>query len=265
MGHKMKTFLKSLTALGAVAAFASLGLAQLPNQPYVIPGGGLDLGPYSVQDQTTAMDANGVYRTDDLRSAAYDNFTLNTAYNLNGICWTGAYADPLPMSPSETDFIIAIWGDSSGAPDIAGGPVLTWALDGGTAGSSGPDVTVTSSGITGPANAAVGNEGGPGFHYDADITGTLPAGDYWISIISDQTFDNPDPIIDPEWQWQQGDGPNDGFYREDYAPDPDQLLELITDKDLAFQLKGAVVPEPSGLVMAFLGLCTAGLLRRKRG
>lgn len=264
MGHKMKTLLKSLTTLGAVAAFATHGVAALPNQPAIDPGG-LDLGPYSVQDQTTALDANNVYRDDDFRSAAYDNFTLTDAYNLDGICWSGAYADPLPNDPSETDFIIAIWGDSSGAPDIAGGPVLTWALDGGLAGASGPDVTVAPSGFAAPANPGVGNLGGPGFHYDADITGTLPAGDYWISIISDQTFASPDPIIDPEWQWQQGDGPDDGFYLEDFAPDPDVTLELVDGKDLAFQLKGSVVPEPSGFLMALLGLCAAGLLRRKRG
>ena len=115
----MKTLTRPLAVLSVVAFIASQAAAQLPDQPHTIPPTG-DYGPYSVQDRSTALDANGVYRDDDFRSAAYDNFNLSNGYNLDGVCWTGIYADPLPDAPAETDFIVAIWGDD-GDDQMEGG------------------------------------------------------------------------------------------------------------------------------------------------
>ena len=202
---------------------------------------------------------------------AYDNFSLTADYNIDGISWSGIYVEPLPASPSDTDFTIEIWGAPAGVPNLAGEALHTFVIEGGaTAGTGGADLVVT--GLlshTSPATTtSVG--GGPVFLYNAPLATTpLAAGDYWISVIADQRFDNPDPLVDPEWQWHLGTGPADGFYSYDrlFDPAPPGTLEigsLQLDKDLAFELKGSIVPEPSGIAMALFALSTVGFLGRKR-
>jgi len=236
----------------ACISFAAVqASAALPNQPSTQPATG-DHGVYSVTNQALGG-------SDPKAAIAYDNFSLSDAYNLSGISWTGVFAEPLPAARSEMDFIVSIWGDLGGAPDLSSAPVLQWALDSGFAGGSGSDVTATPNGDVSPSTSTTPG-GGEGFDYSAGISGTLGSGSYWISIQADQLFDNLDPIVDPEWQWHLGSGPNDGFYLEDLAIN--QELVRNTDKDLAFSLQGAVVPEPtSGLLL----LCGAfGLLLTRR-
>lgn len=242
--------------LGAVCLFIPAAQAlALPNQPRLEPVvEPSEHGVYSVTDQALGG-------SDPAAAIAYDNFTLSSGYILSGVSWAGVYAEPLPGARSQTDFIISIWGDSGGAPDLAAGSLMSWSLDGGFAGGSGPDVTVTSNGdFSSPTSTTPG--GGEGFDYSASVSGMLSAGQYWISIQADQLFDNVAPVVDPEWQWHIGDGPNDGFYFEDLAIN--QELVRTIDKDLAFSLQGTIVPEPSSVLLGMVGFFTVGMLRRRR-
>lgn len=257
MGPLMKTLLASMLGVGATVFVATSAQAQLPAQPFVIPSDG-DYGSYAVQDQAVGPE-------DEALAKSYDNFTLTAGYHIEGISWSGIYAEPLPVSPSETDFLIEIWADADGKPNLAV-PLHTIGLNGGTAGTSGPDVSVTALGHTSPAtNATPG--GGPAFGYDASLSAvTLPPGDYWISVLADQRFDN-QVEIDPEWQWHLGMGPSDGFYAFDRLLDPVGTPEygfLQEGKDLAFELRGTLVPEPSAIGLAMLATLSALAFRRRR-
>jgi len=252
---------KRLFALTALALMASQSLATLPDQLTTTepaPGSDTDHGHYSVQEQTLGA-------ADPWRAIAYDNFSLSSSYNITGIDWVGIYAEPLPASPSDTDFIVQIWGDSSGVPDISS-PLHTFTFEGGaTAGTGGGNLSVTANGdISSSTSTTVG--GGPGFDYSATIASTLlTAGDYWISIIADQLFDHPSEV-DPECQWHTGTGPADGFYAFDAVLDPVNTPGygiLQPDKDLAFAIRGTLVPEPQTALMVLMGLSMAGLLRRR--
>ena len=82
----------------------------------------------------------------------------------------------------------------------------------------GPDLTVTALGHVSPMTDATPGDG-PAFHYEGAVAPIdLAAGDYWISILANQLFDNEEPIYDPEWQWHLGDGPGDGFTAYDRYP-----------------------------------------------
>jgi len=252
----MKSFLKPFVLLGALAFLAPQAMAQIVNQT---PVG--NSGEFAAQDQTVGP-------TDPWLAKAYDNFTLTQDILIEGFCWHGLYAEPFPAARADTDFIIEIWDvdPNNQLPDVAGGALLTFTFEGGVvAGTSGSDLTVTDMGYD---SAPAGNSPGGGdvFHYDATLAnGTaLAAGDYWISILADQTFPNPFPKVDPEWQWHFA-GAGDGFTtfdRTTMPPGTNQQGLLVPGKDLAFAIKG--VPEPSTILMALCGLAPLGLLRRKR-
>lgn len=255
----MKSYLKPFAAFCVVAFMATQAMAQLVNQ---LPPVG-ETGAFAVQDQA-------IGNTDPWLAMTFDNFTLTTDSVIDGFSWAGLYAEPLPAAISDTDFIVQIWDVDSGnsLPDVWGGPLLTFTFEGGVvAGQGGADLTVTPE--TGYTSAAIPNitpGGGEVFHYDATVASTpLAAGDYWISILADQRFDNADPIIDPEWQWHFGTGPGDGFTyfdRQNQPPGTNRQGLLQEGKDMAFAING--VPEPSTIVMALFGLAPLGLLRRKR-
>lgn len=244
----------SICSLCAALIFASSPLlAALPAQAPIEPATG-DHGAYSVQNQDLNIDPD--------RAIAYDNFSLSGDYTLTGIAWTGIYAEAFPDDRSDTDFIVEIWNDASGVPDLGGLPVLSWSFEGGAiAGTGGADLTVTGNGDVSP-NTPSTFGGGPGFDYEGSLSGMLSAGDYWISIIADQTFESSD--FDPEWQWHLGSG-TDGFYASDSRLDPDgtPAYGILQDgKNLAFELKG--VPEPSGMVLGLLSFVPFAMMRRKR-
>ena len=256
----MKT-IRTFAAILVAALLASQAMAQLPSQPAVIPADG-DYGAYAVQEVNAGP-------SDPDLAKAYDNFTLTADYIIDGVCWAGIYAEAIPDPASAVDFLIEIWGTDAAngnLADITGGPVATFALDGGVAGASGPDVTVTALGHVSPATATTMG-GGPAYGYDADLASTtLAAGDYWISILAIQDFAHPTDY-DPEWQWHLGTGPGDGFATFDRTLQPPGTLQagiLQADKDLAFTLKGQIVPEPASMAMAMFGFLSLGLLRRKR-
>lgn len=252
--------IRTLAAFGVAAILTSTALA-LPSQPHLLPTSG-DHGVYAVQEKSAGP-------SDPDLAKAYDNFTLSDAYVVDGIMWEGIFAEPIPTPPSEVDFLVEIWGvdaTNMNHPDIMSGPILSWTLDGGLAGASGTDVMVTARAEVSPATATTVG-GGPAYMYESDLTAeTLAAGDYWISILALQTFDHPTEI-DPEWQWHLGSGPGDGFNTFDRTLMPPGTLQsgIPTDsKDLAFTLKGQLVPEPASMAMALFGLLSLGLFRRKR-
>lgn len=243
-------FLAGLLVLVTSAVYAH------PNQPAMEPPAGQDHGVYSLQDRTFGA-------ADPTRAIAYDNFSQSQAYNLTAIRWTGIYAEPFPANLSDTDFVVSIWGDAGGLPDLSS-PVKSWTFFGGAnAVQSGPDLTVTANGDTNPTTPTTPG-GGDGFDYRAPINFQLGAGKYWISIIADQTFDNPQPIVDPSWQWHLGKGPGDGFYFEDLELNQPLTKDGTEGKDLAFIFEGTVVPEPHSAVLAALGFLLVGTLRRRR-
>ena len=257
-------------------AICSQAYGVLPDQPRFVPAPPTDHGAYSVQ-------LAGSAGTDPDLAKAYDNFTITGTYNLTGIEWSGIFAEPIPGAAGPDDsgtsvetiaWAVEIWGDDGGAPDLASGslPGLEWVFQGGIVpGSSGLGgspggsqvISVTSNGDVSPATAATVG-GGDGYDYVAEFdTVVLPPGDYWISIISEQTFNSPFPLVDPEWQWAFGSGGDGAFYEQDRTLGIDELA--TNGLDLAFKLNGTLVPEPSGLLLGLLGFGTLGLLRRKRG
>ena len=256
--------MKSLSPLAVAAVlFMATQAMALPNQPAVEPAvEPADHGTYAVQSQLVGP-------TDPALAKAYDNFTLGADYIIDGFAWTGIYAEAFPADPSDTDFIVEIWGVDAGnngyaAAEVA--PLLIFNFEGGTvAGTGGPDLMVTALGHVSSATDSTPG-GGEAFSYMGDVAPIqLNAGDYWISILANQLFDSAD--VDPEWQWHLGTGPGDGFTAHDRLFDPVDTLEaglLQADKDLAFTIKGQLVPEPTTALMAMFGLCSLGLIRRKR-
>ena len=250
-----------LAAAFAVLMTAAQALAALPNQPAVIPADG-EYGVYAVQSQLAGP-------ADPDLAKAYDNFSISGDYTITGFSWAGVYAEPLPADPSDTDFIVQIWNidpSNDNKADVHNGPIYTFNFEGGVdAGTGGSDLMVTPLGhVSTSTNATQG--GGPDYSYYGDVAPvSLAAGDYWISILANQLFSNPDPIIDPEWQWHLGSGPGDGFTDFDRTLDPPGTLQagiLEPGKDLAFRIHG--VPEPTGAILAALGLASLGMVRRKR-
>lgn len=256
-----KFIITSSLCLTASAASA----ATLWNQPRYEPDSG-DHGAYSVQDQNIGS-------TDPDLAKAYDNFSLTNLVELTGVDWDGIWAEPLPGALSDVDFIVEIWNDDAGKPDLSA-PIMTKIFEGGaTIGLSGPDLTVVGVADISPSTPTTPG-GGPGATYSGTIPGgvgfsgtnILGPGDYWISILADQTFDNPAPVVDPEWQWHISN-PGDGFYQRDRTLDPVDTPEyglLVGEKDLAFRLRGEIVPEPNTIVLSMFGVAALGLFRRRR-
>jgi hypothetical protein len=207
---------------------------------------------------------------------AYDNFTLTQTFIVNGVQWSGIYAEPIPSPGATVDFLVEFWSDQSGAPDVSG-PIHQFYLLHGPAGDASalpnPNGDVTRSvPITGAHVSPLTSTtpgGGPAVSYSAALADTtLAAGDYWISIQAVQAFNSP-LAVDPEWQWHLGSGPGDGFYAADLTLDPNSGIQGVfhAEKDLAFALEGRVVPEPASLLVWLLGSASCALgavLRRRR-
>ena len=254
---------RKLAAMLVAALLGSQALAQLPNQPVInpLPASG-DYGAYSTRDASLLLSVQ-----DPLLAKAYDNFTLTDDYIIDGLSWHGIFSEEIPDPASDVDFLVEIWNvdPSNGLPDTSN-LLYTYYLDGGPANASGIDVTVTPLGYDSPpTSTTVG--GGAAYSYDALLpASTIAAGDYWISITANQRFDHP-TAFDPEWQWHLGSGPGDGFSAYDAqtqaAGSPVQGV-LQADKDLAFTLKGQLVPEPASMAMALFGFLSLGLFRPKR-
>lgn len=255
----MKKLMKPIFAI-ALTCLASTAWA-LPMQPAVDPNtiaSGLDYGVFSLVEDSLGL-------ADDMRALAYDDFTINDTYVIDKICWAGIYAEEFPNNPeADTNFLIRFLKDDGGVPDL-GAVAHSITVSGGLAGQSNGDLTVTPLGYTSPATAFNPIGDGEAFEYEAEVMPfSLGPGDYWISITASQEFDTPGEI-DPEWMWHLGEG-NDGFYAYDhlFPVGTEDIGEFFSDKNLAFGLKGEVIPEPGSAFMALIGMVSLGLLRRKR-
>jgi hypothetical protein len=258
---------KSLLCLAiTLIAMANLASADLPVHSIFEPPASppTDHGVYSVHEDPLST-------PDPDQAKAYDNFSLSSAYIIDGINWHGIYAEPIPSPGANVDFLIEIWGDDSGMPDLGNQAASFFLLHGPATDAVGTTGDVTRSVPDSGAHVSPLTDttpgGGPAVQYDAALAPTLlPAGDYWLSIQAVQLFNSPN-AVDPEWQWHVGEGPNpDGFFSADLTLDPGLGIKgklVQPDKDLAFELKG-MVPEPSGITLALLGLASFGVVRRKR-
>lgn len=214
-----------------------------------------DHGVYSVQWQDLGIE-------DPDRAIAFDNFSIGQPSTITEIGWTGIYAEPFPATVSDTDFLVTIWDDESGTPSLDAA-VLHFVFEAGpTAGESGSDLQVTENASLSPSPSTLTTVGGGlAFDYVAPVAGVLNEGNYWISIVADQRFDSEFPDVDPEWQWHLADTASpDGFFAADFTFDPPDTpaFGIQQNGDLAFTIRGTIVPEPSlfvhGLV-AFSALC----------
>lgn len=208
---------------------------QLPNQAIFLTETG-DFGTFATQDQSVGID-------DPLLHKAYDNFMINSQATISGVGWSGIFAEPIPATPSNIDFVIEIWNDRESRPDVDAGPILSWQLDGGVAGTSSEDVEKLQLEHVSRATLDVFG-GGPALEYSAVLPeADFDAGSYWISILASQRFDSESPFVDPEWQWHFGSGAGDGFFALSRESDPPAtpLAGLPQgDLDLAFALRGEV-------------------------
>lgn len=271
MSRTTRSILLSLAA--AIALAGVQAHAALPDQGHEDPANiaaGFDYGAFSVVDDDSMF-------ADPQRALSYDNFTLTDTYILDGICFAGIYAEAFPTdAESDTDFLIEIFADDTagaawGSPDLLPAPdrvpLVDWYINGGKAGESSAELTVSSLyADKSPVTATNPIGGGDAFGYEADLDPTsLGPGQYWISITAVQEFDTPGKV-DPEWMWHISDSTDTvGFWNYDATfPDGTEDIGTQSDKNLAFQLKGAIVPEPSSMLLALGGFLALGMIRRKR-
>ncbi|MCC6796737.1 MAG: PEP-CTERM sorting domain-containing protein [Candidatus Hydrogenedentes bacterium] len=175
---------------------------------------------------------------------AFDNFTLEEGSNVvTDLHWWGNHY--LYYAPSITDnFIIYIFEDNEGVPDFSSGPLHT--IDG-SATTPREDTGLD----------ANGNTDSPVFAYDLVFDPiTLDANTtYWLSITNDFY-----------WYWQGSTTPGTSYsiVGPDFPNDLEEWSdELETENyNLAFNLTGSVVPEPSTVVL--LGAGVAMLFARQR-
>lgn len=169
----------------------------------------------------------------------YDNFQFASPTLITGVSWTGAYFD---TQSTVTGFTIGIYSSVGGEP----GSLLFSQFIAGTANET-----------------SVGNDSfGPVYAYDADISGFLAASgaEYWLSIVADLFYDSE---LITQWGWYEGMG-GDGISFQDFIHDGTTRTQ--DPYDLAFDLTGQVIPEPTSIALfGLLGLVGVryGLRRRK--
>ncbi len=202
-----------------------------------------DLGVFASVEATPGSPTTP-QTTDPYEAKAWDNFTLGSETVLDGVDFSGVYAEAFAFGTTpQTSFSIEFYNDNAGVPGTLESAVV---IDGGDAGVNDANVTSTFVG-TAPGGGSI-------FDYEAAIPFTvLAAGDYWVSVTAVQTFPNAAPAIDPTWQWQLGTNPGgaDGFFSFDDIFDdagdngvgdnnqPPTPVNFEAGKDLAFTLNAA--------------------------
>jgi hypothetical protein len=218
--------LKSIAAVGTVAALVTLGNAQ-------------------IYEQTAATD-NG-YFSDGVAGQFYnnrmaDNFTLGSAENVGGITWSGGtenFFGPTNLG-NFSGFVIRIYSDAAGA---VGGEV--WNMTFSTA--------ATNPVFSGNFNVA----GGEIYDHSVSTGGiALGAGSYWISIGSVQVVAG-----DDAYAWSTTTNVYDGALRGD-NPFGSGYGNAITGDDLVFGLH--TVPEPGTFIALGAGLAGLFIARRRK-
>jgi len=158
-------------------------------------------------------------------ATVYDNFTLGSTANVTEVLWTGEYFNPASQGVI-TGWTINFYADNAGQP----GALASTTFVSGTGGESFLN-------------------GNPEFTYDISGLNFVATGgtQYWLSVVPDLGFP-------PQWGWATGTG-GDGVSYQDFFGSRSSL-----GSDMAFELRGAAVPEPASLTLLGFGLA-AGVRR----
>jgi hypothetical protein len=161
MSRRPQFFIKFLAVALCISAALQV-MASLPDQPAPAPARApasasitrFDFSAFCVNDSLVGFN-------DSKRAFTYDNFTLTDRYELDAICWTGNCAAKFPSSPaSDTDFLIRIFTDDLGAPDLS---AIAARL------SNPPDLNVASLDYSAHVTATDLVGGGAAFTFDAPL------------------------------------------------------------------------------------------------
>jgi hypothetical protein len=169
-------------------------------------------------------------------ASLYDDFVIfpQVPFYLNDVHWYGGYFNP-PAQGHIRGWTISIYADAALAP---GG--LLW----------------TEHFANDASESFIGNFGGfPFYAYHEDDIGSLfslrPNTRYWLSLVPDVSFP-------PQWGWGTG-VLGDGIAYQTFFGTTSRL-----SADLAFDISGNPVPEPTSLLLMGSGaLGLAGVLRRR--
>lgn len=167
-----------------------------------------------------------------------DQFVLSAGSNtITGVNWSGSYY--ASNTPTAADnFVIRIFGDSGGVPDI--NPIYSFNI--------GNAVTRADSGID-DATWSIDI-----YNYSAAITSTtLTAGTtYWLSVVNDTSGATDD------WLWENSNSVGSNAFR---LGDGNSWSSHNTE--LAFQITAVPEPETYAMLLAGLGLLGFMAYRRK--
>jgi len=161
----------------------------------------------------------------------YDNFTLSSTLQINGLQWQGGYAvgDVGPIN----QFLIEFWSDSSGEP---GTLVFSQSVSG----------NANETFLASSPNIAM-------YSYQVELSGLFEASagtPYWLSIQA--RLNTPQ-----QWAWASSNA-GDGASVQDFLGD-----RFYDTGDVAFRLNA--VPEPSVAALVVLGFAAmAAQMRRQR-
>jgi hypothetical protein len=170
-------------------------------------------------------------------ATVYDNFTLPSTSDVEDVEWTGGYFNP-PESGPITAWTITFYANNAGA---LGGVLTTLKFN-----DTGNETFV------GIVNGIL-----PIYTYSETFTSIdLAAGTYWLSVV-------PDLSLPPQWGGATGTG-GDGTSYQNFMG-----TLSATGVDMAFDITGSAIPEPSTWAMRMLGLAGLGFAgfraRRTRG
>jgi hypothetical protein len=164
-------------------------------------------------------------------ATTYDNFTLGSNSNVNGVGWTGGYFNPPNQGPI-TAWTLTFYNDNAGIP---GAPIATGSFGG-----------------TGNETFLANVNGFPIYTYSLSFANyNVGPGTYWLSVV-------PDLGYPPQWGWATGIGPNQAyqcFFGTCGA----------TGTSMAFDINGSVAtPEPSSVLMLATALAALSLIVHKK-
>ena len=168
---------------------------------------------------------------------AFDNFHLDEELEITGVQWLGGFNyafNPNPQFRGEVNFNLEVFSNVNGTkrPDVGQSLFSTTLMAGMAGDSDGSSVTKTVVPDVTAAQTNNGQEPGIIVEYQAELEQplTLPAGQYWLSIVADQTFPSPRPTtqslpdeyVDPVWFWVFASEGDKTFYHYDSFLDRSQ-------------------------------------------
>lgn len=157
-----------------------------------------------------------------------DDFQLPVATTLESISWSGRYDAALSLT-NPVAFSLRFFADAGGSPSVS--PLQIY------------DVTVDAQ-TTGLTFGTV-----PWFSYSTSLPAlTLNPGTYWVSVVES----DPRTPTSGSSQWLWGNSSSSGLtaFR---SSDGTAWTPSTAGRNIAFQLSGSVVPEPSSLLLTGVG------------